>query len=63
MEIQAPMIAKTVLRKCGRITFAKTPASTEHFDYKKPDPVQRRVVFTIRQVKKTEESIGKKSIT
>ncbi|VDK79646.1 unnamed protein product [Litomosoides sigmodontis] len=49
MEIQAPIIAKTVLRKCGRISFAKTSDNIRHLDYKKPDPVQRRVVFMIRQ--------------
>ncbi|EFO23365.1 hypothetical protein LOAG_05120 [Loa loa] len=51
MEMQAPMIAKTILRKCGRINFAKTPDNIRHIDYQKPDPVQKRVVFTIRQVK------------
>lgn len=55
MEMQAPMIAKTVLRKCGRISFAKTADSFRNIDYQKPDPVQRRVVFMIRQVKKKEE--------
>lgn len=53
MEVQAPMIAKTVLRKCGRISFAKTSDHSRHFDYQKPDPVQQRAAFTIRQVKKS----------
>ncbi|VDM96517.1 unnamed protein product, partial [Onchocerca ochengi] len=52
LEIQAPMIAKTVLRKCGRINFAKTFDTIRHIDNQKPDPVQRRAVFMIRQVKR-----------
>ncbi|MCP9263419.1 hypothetical protein DINM_006143 [Dirofilaria immitis] len=49
MEIQAPIIAKTVLRKCGRINFAKTSDNIRHIDYQKPDPIQRRVVIMIKQ--------------
>uniref|UniRef100_A0A0R3RZ30 Secreted protein n=1 Tax=Elaeophora elaphi TaxID=1147741 RepID=A0A0R3RZ30_9BILA len=49
IEMQAPMIAKTVLKKCGRISFAKTSDNTRHIDYQKPDPVQQRAVLTIRQ--------------
>uniref|UniRef100_A0A0R3QT31 DUF2116 family Zn-ribbon domain-containing protein n=1 Tax=Brugia timori TaxID=42155 RepID=A0A0R3QT31_9BILA len=52
MEMKAPVIAKTVLKKCGRINFAKTPDTIRHIDYHKPDPVQRRAVFMIRQVRK-----------
>ncbi|VDM11034.1 unnamed protein product, partial [Wuchereria bancrofti] len=52
MEMKAPVIAKTVLKKCGRINFAKAPDTIRHIDYHKPDPVQRRAVFMIRQVKK-----------
>uniref|UniRef100_A0A915PX57 Uncharacterized protein n=1 Tax=Setaria digitata TaxID=48799 RepID=A0A915PX57_9BILA len=51
IEMQAPTIAKTVLRKCGRISFAKTFDNIRRIDYQKPDPVQRRVVLMIRQVR------------
>ncbi|CAG9529520.1 unnamed protein product [Cercopithifilaria johnstoni] len=54
IEMQAPMIAKTVLRKCGRISFAKTSDNIRHVDYQKPDPIQQRAVLMIRQVKKEE---------
>uniref|UniRef100_A0AAF5Q578 Uncharacterized protein n=1 Tax=Wuchereria bancrofti TaxID=6293 RepID=A0AAF5Q578_WUCBA len=52
MEMKAPVIAKTVLKKCGRINFAKAPDTIRHIDYHKPDPVQRRAVFMIRQLEK-----------
>ncbi|KAL3989737.1 Glypican family protein [Acanthocheilonema viteae] len=63
MEMQAPMIAKAVLRKCGRISFAKTSISIRHIDYQKPDSVQQRAVFTIRQVKQKKNDSNDSNLT
>lgn len=51
MEIQAPTIAKTVLKKCGRISFAKkTTNNIRKCDFRKPDQVRRQAALMITQV-------------
>lgn len=50
MEVRAPVIAKTVMQRCGPLSATKIIDIQNEFEYKKPIPITRKTVALIRQV-------------
>ncbi|VDM95508.1 unnamed protein product [Thelazia callipaeda] len=48
-EVRAPVIAKTVIQKCGRVSYAKVSDNTRKVEFTKPNPIQRKAAQMIRQ--------------